>query len=98
MVPEEAFGLIAAKLKAARGRGIKPSIRASGREWVCAIEEQQKRFIIIAKETELMLVDMESKTGEPTIERVHIPDYDQQNVIEKVREAVAEAYGALPPE
>lgn len=90
---EEAFDQIAMRLQAASGRGITPSIRVSGDDWVCTIEQPDDKFIIIAKEKELLLVHMESQ-NEPDIDRAFGQDYNQQDAIDRIREAIAIAYGA----
>ena len=90
---EEAFDQIAMRLQAASGRGIKPSIRVSGDDWVCAIEQPDDKFIIIAKEEELLLVHMESQ-NEPDIDRVVGDDYHKEDAIDRIREAITTAYGA----
>ncbi len=91
---EEAFEQIAMRLQAASGRGVKPSIRTSGDDWVCTIDEPGDKFVIIAKEKELLLVHMESKKGEPDIDRVVADGYSQQDAIDRIRQAVTTAYGA----
>ena len=92
---EEAFDQIAARLQAASGRGVKPSMRVSGDDWVCAIDESEDKFVIIAKANELLLVSMQPIMGEPEIDRVVADGYNQQDVIERIRQAVTAAYGAL---
>jgi hypothetical protein len=91
---EEAFEQIAMRLQAASGRGVKPSIRFSGDDWVCAIDEPEYKFVIIAKEKELLLVHMEPMEGEPDINRVGAEDYNQQVAIDRIRQAITTAYGA----
>lgn len=91
---EEAFDQIAMRLQAASSRGVKPSIRVSGDDWVCAIDESGDKFVIIAKEKELLLVSMQPAKGEPDIDRVGPNGYNQQDVIDRIRQAVAAAYGA----
>ena len=90
---EEALDQIALRLQAASGRGVKPSIRVSGDDWVCAIDESGDKFVIIAKEKELLLVSMQPIKGEPDIDRVVADGYNQQDVIERIRQAVTAAYG-----
>ena len=90
---EEAFEQIAMRLQAASGRGVKPSIRFSGDDWVCAIDESEDKFVIIAKEKELLLVSMQPIKGEPDIDRVGPDGYNQQDVIDRIRKAVTAAYG-----
>jgi hypothetical protein len=89
---EEAFDQIVMRLQAASGRGVTPSIRVSGDDWVCTIEQPDDKFIIIAKEKELLLVHMESQ-NEPDIDRAGGEDYNQQDTIERIRQAIAIAYG-----
>ena len=91
---EEAFDQITMRLHAASGRGVKPSIRVSGDDWVCAIDESGDKFVIIAKEKELLLVHMEPTKGEPEINRVGSDGYNQQEAIDRIRQAVTAAYGA----
>ena len=95
---EEALGKILTTMKAASGRGIKPAIRRDGQDWVCTVDDRQRKSIIMAKQNELILVDMESKKNVPHIERVNVPEYDQQNTIERIQGAMKEAYGTLPTE
>ncbi len=90
---EEAFDQIAMRLQAASGRGVKPSIRVSGDDWVCAIDESGEKFVIIAKASELLLVSMRPTKGEPEIDRVVADGYNQQDVIERIRQTVTAAYG-----
>jgi hypothetical protein len=91
---EEAFDQIAMRLQAASGRGVKPSIRVSGDDWVCAIDESGDKFVIIAKEKELLLVSMQPMKGEPDIDRVVAGGYNKQDVIDRIRQAVTTAYGS----
>jgi hypothetical protein len=91
---EEAFDQIAMRLQAASGRGVKPSIRVSGDDWVCAIDESEDKFVIIAKERELLLVSMQPMKGDPDIDRVRPDDYNRQDIIDRIRQAVTAAYGA----
>jgi hypothetical protein len=91
---EEAFDQIAIRLQAASGRGVKPSIRVSGDDWVCAIDESGDKFVIIAKEKELLLVSMQPMKGEPDIDRVVAEAYNKQDVIERIRQAVTTALGS----
>ncbi len=93
---QEAFDNITAKLKAASSRGVAPSIRVSGEEWVCTIDERKKKSVFIAKKGELVLVDMESNKNEPEIHRISVPDSDQPKIIDRIKEAVIAAYGTLP--
>ena len=93
---QEAFDKITVKLKAASGRGVAPSIRVSGDEWVCTIDERKKKSVFIAKKGELVLVDMESNKNEPEIHRIAVPESDQPQIIDRIKEAVTEAYGTLP--
>ncbi len=93
---QEAFDKITVNLKAASGRGVAPSIRVSGDEWVCTIDERKKKSVFIAKKGELVLVDMESNENEPEIHRIAVPESDQPQIIDRIKEAVTEAYGTLP--
>jgi hypothetical protein len=93
MEMEEAFDQIVMRLQAASGRGVKPQIRVSGDDWVCTIEQLNDKFIIIAKEEELLLVHMELQ-NEPDIDRAVGEDYNQQDAIDRIREAITTAYGA----
>lgn len=93
---EEAFGHIVAKLQAANDSGIIPSIRVAGPDWVCTIDDKQTKFVIIAKEDALMLVSMESNKGEPDVQRIHAPEYTQQNLVDRIKKTIVEIYGALP--
>jgi hypothetical protein len=49
--------------------------------------------VIIAKTKELLLVSMQPVKGEPEIDRVVADGYNQQDAIERIRQAVAAAYG-----
>jgi len=91
---EDAFDQIAMRLQAASGRGVKPSTRVSGDDWVCSIDESGDKFVIIAKANELLLVSLRPTMGEPEIDRIVADGYKQQDVIERIRQAVAAAYGA----
>ncbi len=93
---EEAFDQIAMRLQAASGRGVDPSIRVSGAEWVCAIDERDDKFVIIVKEKELLLVHMRSDMPEPEINRVAMGAYTQEDIKDKVLQRIADAYGRLP--
>jgi hypothetical protein len=93
---QEAFDSIREKLKAASARGVAPSIRVSGEDWVCTIEERNKKSVFIAKKDELVIVDMPSNNSEPKIERIAVPEDDRQKVIDRIKEAVTAAYGTLP--
>ncbi len=93
MTIEEAFNEIKAKLKSASERGIKPSIKVSGKDWVCTLEDKLNKFNIIAREEELTLVTMEAKKGKPDVQRIHAPEYSQQAIINRIEEAVRSAYG-----
>ena len=90
---EEAFDLISMRLQAASGRGVQPQIRVSGEDWVCTIDEPDEKFVIIAKQKELLLVRMESSKGEPDIDRARSDDYDKQDAINRIRDAIKTAYG-----
>ena len=95
---EEAISHIVAKLQAANDSGIRPSIRVAGSDWVCTIDDQQTKFVIIAKEEALMLVSMKSIKGEPDVQRIHAPEYSQQNLVDRIQKTIVEIYGALPTE
>lgn len=90
---EEAFDQISAKLAAARDRGTKPSVRESGPDWVCTLEDEQAKFIIIAKEGELTIVNMEYEKGSPDVQRIHELTYTRQKIIDRVERIMSEAYG-----
>lgn len=90
---DQAFDEIMKKLKAASGRGIKQSIRASGKDWVCSLEDQEARFNIIAKDGELMMVNLESKNAAPHVERIDTPGVTQQELIKRIQNAIAEVCG-----
>jgi hypothetical protein len=91
---EQAFEKIAKKLQVARDSGTKPSIRASGTDWVCTLEDKDTKFNIIAKEGELMMVSMESEETAPNIERTNAPGVTQQELIQHIQNAIAEVYDA----
>ncbi len=91
---EEAFEQIATRLQAASHRGVKPLIRTSGDDWVCTIDVPNDKFVIIAKEEELMLVHMQSQKREPDIGRVAADDYVKQDIIDRIKKAITTAYGA----
>jgi hypothetical protein len=91
---EQVFEEIAKKLQGGKERGIKPSVRASGKDWVCTLEDQDTKFNIIAKEGELMMVSMESKETAPNIERTNAPGVTQQELIQRIQNAIAEVYDA----
>jgi hypothetical protein len=93
---QEGFDNITAKLKAASARGVAPSIRVSGDDWVCTIDELKKKSVFIVKKGELVLVDMESNKNEPEIHRISVPESDRPRVIDKIKEVVTEVYGTLP--
>jgi len=93
---EEAFENIAAKLNAGKDAGIVPSIRVSGPDWVCTIEDEQTKFIIIAKEEGLMLVSMKSRENAPEVQRIQAPEHTQQSLVNRIQETIREIYGALP--
>jgi len=95
---EEAFDHIVAKLQAANDSGIRPSIRVAGPDWVCTIDDKQTKFVIIAKEEALMLVSMKSKKGDPDVQRIHAPEYTQQNLVDRIQKTIVAIYGALPTE
>jgi len=89
----EAFDQVAAGLKTSREKGVKPVIRVSGDDWVCTLDEPTKKTVIIAKEGQLVLVDMESNKAEPHIERIQAPEYTRKALIERIQQAITEAYG-----
>ena len=91
---QEAFDCLRAQLKTARESGVSPSIRTSGTDWVCTIDDEHTKFVIIAKQEGLMLVSMKSQKGEPEIQRIEAPQYVQQEVIEEIQEAITNEYGA----
>ena len=91
---EEAFDQIAMRLQSASSRGVKPSIRVSGDDWVCTIDEPEDKFVIIAKEKELLLVHLQPMEGEPDISRAGGDAYNQQVTIDRIRQAITTAYGA----
>ncbi len=93
---DEAFSHISAKLKAAKDSGIEPSIRVSGPDWVCTVDDKQTKFIIIAKEEQLMLVSMKSEKGPPDVQKIPAPDLTQQNLIDRIQKTITDIYGALP--
>jgi hypothetical protein len=95
---EEAFGRITANLKVAKDSGIEPTIRVSGPDWVCTIDDKETKFVIIAKEGQLMLVSMKSKEGPPDVQRIQAPEHTQQDLIDRVQKAIADIYGRLPAE
>ncbi len=90
---DEAFSQIANRLKTQAGRRIKPSIRGAGSDWVCVLEDQDKKFNIIAKEGELMIVTMESKKAAPQVERISAPGVAQQELIQRIQKVIEEVYG-----
>ncbi len=90
---DEAFGEIMERLRLEGGRGIKPSVRASGNDWVCTFEDQEKKFNIIAKEGELMIVNMESKKATPHVKRVSAPGVTQKELIQRIQRVIEEVYG-----
>lgn len=89
----QAFEKIAKKLQGGRDSGTKPSIRASGKDWVCTLEDKDTKFNIIAKEGELMMVSMESEETAPNIERINAPGVTRQELIQRIENAIAEVYG-----
>jgi hypothetical protein len=95
---EEAFGHIAAKLQEANDSGISLSIRVAGPDWVCTIDDKQTKFVIIAKEEELMLVSMKSMKGEPDVQRINAPEHTQQIIVDRIQKTIVGIYGALPTE
>jgi hypothetical protein len=94
MGTEEGFYKIISILTAAGARGIKPAVRATRDEWVCTLEDSGEKSIIIAKEGELIVVQMELQKGEPEIERFAAPEYTRQEIIDRIQKAITEVYGA----
>ena len=90
---DEALDEITKRLKEASGQGIKPAVRTSGNDWVCTLEDEEKRFNIIAKEGELMIVNMESKKAAPQVDRISAPGVTQQELVQRIQDAIEEAYG-----
>jgi hypothetical protein len=90
---EEAFDRIVSMLQAACARGVKPAVRATRDEWVCTLEDGTKKSIIVAKEGELMIVQMELQKDEPEIERFAAPEYTRQEIIDRIQKAITEVYG-----
>lgn len=93
---EEAFGKIMSILTEANTRGIKPSVRVAREEWVCTFEDKQTKTNIIAKEGELIIVDMDLEKARPDVQRFKGPQYTRQKIIERIEKAVIEVYGPLP--
>jgi hypothetical protein len=91
---QQAFEEIAKKLQGGKDRGIKPSVRASGTDWVCTLEDKDTKFNMIAKDGELMMVNMESKETVPHVERINVPGVTQQELIQRIQNAIAEVYDA----
>jgi hypothetical protein len=87
---EEAFAEVTSALKAARDKGIKPSIRVSGKDWVCSLEDTRGKYVAIAKEDELLLVMMQANKGEPDVRRIKDPHYTQASFIERIKEHLDE--------
>ena len=82
---EQAFQEISAKLRAASERGIKPSTRAAGKDWVCTLEDKEIKLNVIAKEGELIMVTVQPKEIEPHLERYQAPGLSQQELIERIQ-------------
>jgi len=91
---EEAFYRIATMLTEAGERGIKPSVRVTREEWVCTIEDKQTKTNIIAKEGELILVNMDLQKGRPDVQRIKAPEYSQQRIIERIEKALTQGPAA----
>jgi len=91
---EVAFDKIVSMLQAACASVIKPAVRVTRDEWVCTLEDSGKKSIIIVKEGELTIVQMELQKGEPEIERFAAPEYTRQHIIDRVQKAMTEVYGA----
>jgi hypothetical protein len=89
---DEAFAHISEKFQAASRRGIEPSVRVSGPDWVCTIEDKQSKFVMIAKEGELTLVTMELKKGSPDVQRIFTSQYAQQEIIDRIQQLMDAAY------
>jgi hypothetical protein len=95
---EEAFAYIGANLKAAKDSEIEPSIRVAGSDWVCTVDDEQSKFVIIAKEEQLMLVSMKSMKSEPDVQRIQAPECSRQSLIDRIQKTITEIYGVLPTE
>jgi hypothetical protein len=91
---EEAFAQLMSLLKEAGVRGIKPSVRVAGKDWVCTIEDKLMKINIIAKEGELLLVKMDLQKGRPNVQRFKAPEYSRQKIIERIQKAMTETEGA----
>jgi len=91
---EEAFHKIMSILTEARARGIKPSVRVAGEEWVCTLDDKLTKTNIIAKEGELIIVTMELQKGRPDVQRFKAPEYTRQMMIERIEKAMTQAQGA----
>lgn len=85
---DEAFAQISLRFQSVSRQGIKPSIRVSGPDWVCTIEDKQSKLVIIAKEGELTLVTMELKKGTPDVQRIFTSEYSQQGIIDRIQQAM----------
>ena len=90
---EGGFSRISAELESARDRGIKPSVRESGPDWVCTLEDEESKFVIIAKEGELTLVTMKYEKGSPDVQRIHESAYTRQKIVDRVEHIIRDAYG-----
>lgn len=88
MTVKQALSRIETRLKAAAAEGIEPTVRASGNDWVCTIEEEQSKFVIVVKENELMIVTLESHAGKPDIWRIHASDFSQGQIIARIKKAM----------
>ena len=91
---KQAFDKIVSILQEACASEIKPAVRVTRDEWVCTLEDSGKKSIIIVKEGELTIVQMELQKGEPEIERFAAPEYTRQEIIDRIQKAITEVYGA----
>ncbi|MBI4965930.1 MAG: hypothetical protein HY913_21810 [Desulfomonile tiedjei] len=85
---EEAFDKITSILTAASARGITPSVRVTREEWVCTIEDKQVKTNIIAKEGELIIVNMDLQKGRPEVDRCKAPDLAREKIVERIEKAL----------
>ncbi|HMK36286.1 MAG TPA: hypothetical protein VK463_14525 [Desulfomonilaceae bacterium] len=90
---EEAFSRIRFHLTDARKRGIKPSVRSAGTDWVCTLEDEHGKFNIIAKDGELILVSARTEKREPDLDRINTSQFVQKDIVERIMGAIAEIYG-----
>lgn len=92
MTLNEALDRIRSEFESAKADGTKPSIRVSGEEWVCTLDRSESKFVVVAKEKHLMLVQMVSKQKTPDVTRINAPDHSQQNLIDDVKKIVNTIY------